>query len=133
SGHGCSGCRDQICGNAQRTSGKIFIILLHCCLPTVVIHRFYCIQIKSVTQQACYAASATGYLTGRPGACLVVSGPGLIHALGGMANANMNCWPVVVIGGSSDRNQETAGAFQEFPQVKHAFMWIFLPVDASLN
>lgn len=28
----------------------------------------------------------------RPGACLVVSGPGLIHALGGMANANMNCW-----------------------------------------
>uniref|UniRef100_A0A4W6DJF8 2-hydroxyacyl-CoA lyase n=1 Tax=Lates calcarifer TaxID=8187 RepID=A0A4W6DJF8_LATCA len=69
-------------------------------------------------QAACYAASAVGYLTGRPGACLVVSGPGLIHALGGMANANMNCWPVVVIGGSSDRNQETAGAFQEFPQVE---------------
>uniref|UniRef100_A0AAX7T481 2-hydroxyacyl-CoA lyase n=1 Tax=Astatotilapia calliptera TaxID=8154 RepID=A0AAX7T481_ASTCA len=67
-------------------------------------------------QAACYAASAVGYITGRPGACLVVSGPGLIHALGGMANANMNCWPVVVIGGSSDRNQETAGAFQEFPQ-----------------
>ncbi|KAI3360948.1 hypothetical protein L3Q82_013155, partial [Scortum barcoo] len=69
-------------------------------------------------QAACYAASAVGYLTGRPGACLVVSGPGLIHALGGMANANTNCWPVVVIGGSSDRNQETAGAFQEFPQVE---------------
>uniref|UniRef100_A0A3Q3AV34 2-hydroxyacyl-CoA lyase 1 n=1 Tax=Kryptolebias marmoratus TaxID=37003 RepID=A0A3Q3AV34_KRYMA len=43
-------------------------------------------------QAACYAASAIGYITGRPGACLVVSGPGLIHALGGMANANMNCW-----------------------------------------
>uniref|UniRef100_A0A8C5ANG5 2-hydroxyacyl-CoA lyase n=1 Tax=Gadus morhua TaxID=8049 RepID=A0A8C5ANG5_GADMO len=43
-------------------------------------------------QAACYAASAIGYLTGRPGACLVVSGPGLIHALGGMANANSNCW-----------------------------------------
>ncbi|XP_032414954.1 2-hydroxyacyl-CoA lyase 1 isoform X1 [Xiphophorus hellerii] len=69
-------------------------------------------------QAACYAASAVGYITGRPGACLVVSGPGLIHALGGMANANMNCWPVLVIGGSSDRNQETAGAFQEFPQVE---------------
>ncbi|XP_061771847.1 2-hydroxyacyl-CoA lyase 1 isoform X2 [Nerophis ophidion] len=69
-------------------------------------------------QAACYAASAIGYLTGRPGACLVVSGPGLIHALGGMANSNMNCWPVIVIGGSSDRNQETAGAFQEFPQVE---------------
>ncbi|KAJ0000309.1 hypothetical protein NQD34_012151 [Periophthalmus magnuspinnatus] len=69
-------------------------------------------------QAACYAASAIGYLTGRPGACLVVSGPGLIHALGGMANANENCWPVVVIGGSSDRNQEITGAFQEFPQVE---------------
>ncbi|XP_041104989.1 2-hydroxyacyl-CoA lyase 1 [Polyodon spathula] len=69
-------------------------------------------------QAACYAASAVGYLTGRPGVCLVVSGPGLIHALGGMANANMNCWPVIVIGGSSDQNQETMGAFQEFPQVE---------------
>lgn len=69
-------------------------------------------------QAACYAASAIGYLTGRPAVCLVVSGPGLIHALGGMANANVNCWPVIVLGGSSDRNQETTGAFQEFPQVE---------------
>lgn len=37
--------------------------------------------------------------------------------------------PVVVIGGSSDRNQETAGAFQEFPQViKNSF---FFHVDDS--
>ncbi|EHB12976.1 2-hydroxyacyl-CoA lyase 1 [Heterocephalus glaber] len=69
-------------------------------------------------QAASYAASAVGYLTGRPGVCLVVSGPGLIHALAGMANANMNCWPLIVIGGSSERNQETMGAFQEFPQVE---------------
>lgn len=33
--------------------------------------------------------------------------------------------PVIVIGGSSDRNQETAGAFQEFPQVIDTFTWIF--------
>ncbi|XP_054240911.1 2-hydroxyacyl-CoA lyase 1 isoform X4 [Indicator indicator] len=43
-------------------------------------------------QAACYAASAIGYLTGRPGVCLVVSGPGFLHALGGMANATINCW-----------------------------------------
>uniref|UniRef100_A0A669P6D3 2-hydroxyacyl-CoA lyase n=1 Tax=Phasianus colchicus TaxID=9054 RepID=A0A669P6D3_PHACC len=67
-------------------------------------------------QAACYAASAIGYLTGRPGVCLVVSGPGFLHTLGGMANATVNCWPLIVIGGSSDRNQETMGAFQEFPQ-----------------
>lgn len=69
-------------------------------------------------QAACYAASAVGYLTGRPAVCLVVSGPGLINTLSGMANSNMNCWPLIVIGGSSDSNQETMGAFQEFPQVE---------------
>uniref|UniRef100_A0A4W5Q8W7 2-hydroxyacyl-CoA lyase n=1 Tax=Hucho hucho TaxID=62062 RepID=A0A4W5Q8W7_9TELE len=79
-------------------------------------------------QAACYAASAVGYLTGRPGACLVVSGPGLIHALGGMANANMNCWPVIVIGGSSDQKQETTGAFQEFPQVTCLVFDQFFPI-----
>lgn len=30
-------------------------------------------------QSASYAAGAVGYLTGRPGVCLVVSGPGLVH------------------------------------------------------
>jgi 2-hydroxyacyl-CoA lyase 1 len=39
-----------------------------------------------------YAAQAIGYLTRKPGACLVVSGPGVIHALGGLANAQSNCW-----------------------------------------
>ncbi|NXV21990.1 HACL1 lyase, partial [Cepphus grylle] len=82
-------------------------------------------------QAACYAASAVGYLTGRPGVCLVVSGPGFLHALGGMANATMNCWPLVVIGGSSDRNQETMGAFQEFPQVEAGRLYNKLSVRPS--
>ncbi|KAM9307787.1 2-hydroxyacyl-CoA lyase 1 [Gastrophryne carolinensis] len=69
-------------------------------------------------QAAAYAASAVGYLTGRPAVCLAVSGPGLINTLSGMANSNMNCWPLIVLAGSSDSNQETMGAFQEFPQVE---------------
>ena len=68
-------------------------------------------------QAAAYGASVIGYLTGRPAVCLTVSGPGVIHAFGGMANANENCWPLIVIGGSSDDNQESMGAFQEYPQV----------------
>uniref|UniRef100_A0A669P9S6 2-hydroxyacyl-CoA lyase n=1 Tax=Phasianus colchicus TaxID=9054 RepID=A0A669P9S6_PHACC len=82
-------------------------------------------------QAACYAASAIGYLTGRPGVCLVVSGPGFLHTLGGMANATVNCWPLIVIGGSSDRNQETMGAFQEFPQVEAARLYNKLSVRPS--
>jgi 2-hydroxyacyl-CoA lyase 1 len=33
-------------------------------------------------QAASYAAQAYGYLTGRPGACIVVTGPGVVSATG---------------------------------------------------
>ncbi|KAK6732866.1 hypothetical protein RB195_016939 [Necator americanus] len=71
-------------------------------------------------QAACYAAQAMGYLTKKPAVCLVVSGPGLLHAVGGLANATVNCWPVICIGGSSDVDQENRGAFQEWPQTESA-------------
>ncbi|MGB2694256.1 MAG: thiamine pyrophosphate-binding protein, partial [Dehalococcoidia bacterium] len=66
-------------------------------------------------QSAGYAAQATSYLTGRPGACLVVSGPGMTNAITGLANAWSNCWPMVLLGGSSDMKQRGMGAFQETP------------------
>ncbi|XP_071451656.1 2-hydroxyacyl-CoA lyase 1-like [Hetaerina americana] len=69
-------------------------------------------------QAACYAAQAIGYLTRRPGVCLVVSGPGLLHVIGGMANAQVNCWPLLVIGGSCPQDHEAIGGFQEYPQVE---------------
>ncbi|PIO73487.1 thiamine pyrophosphate enzyme, TPP binding domain protein, partial [Teladorsagia circumcincta] len=75
---------------------------------------------KCLKEQACYAAQAMGYLTRKPAVCLVVSGPGLLHAIGGLANATVNCWPMICIGGSSDVDQENRGAFQEWPQVESA-------------
>lgn len=69
-------------------------------------------------QAACYAAQAIGYLTGKPGVCLVVSGPGLLHVTGGMANAQVNCWPLLVIAGSTSQDHEGIGGFQEYPQVE---------------
>ncbi len=71
-------------------------------------------------QSAAYAAQAASYLTGRPGACLVVSGPGMTNAISGLANAWSNCWPMVLLGGSSDTTQAGMGAFQEAPQVEAA-------------
>ena len=68
-------------------------------------------------QAASYAAQAAGYLLGRPQACLVVSGPGVIHALSGLANAQQNNWPMVLIGGASGIDQNGMGAFQEERQV----------------
>ncbi|CAD7089581.1 unnamed protein product [Hermetia illucens] len=69
-------------------------------------------------QAACYAAQAVGYLTGKPGVCLCVSGPGLLHVTGGMANAQMNCWPLVVIAGATSEDHEGIGGFQEYLQVE---------------
>ena len=69
-------------------------------------------------QSARYAAQAASYLVGRPQACLVVSGPGVIHALAGLANAEKNCWPMILIGGASPTYQSGMGAFQEENQVE---------------
>ncbi|XP_076167522.1 2-hydroxyacyl-CoA lyase [Ptiloglossa arizonensis] len=69
-------------------------------------------------QAACYAAQAYGYLTRRPVVVLCVSGPGLLHVIGGMANAQVNGWPVIVIGGSCPQDHEGIGGFQEWPQVE---------------
>lgn len=71
-------------------------------------------------QSASYAAQAAGYLTGRPGACLTVSGPGVVHGLAGLANAQQNAWPMVMIGGASPTYQNGMGAFQEERQVQIA-------------
>ena len=74
-------------------------------------------------QSASYAAQAVGYLTGRPGACLAVSGPGMTNAISGLANAWSNRWPMILLGGASDISQHGMGAFQEAPQVDAARPW----------
>jgi 2-hydroxyacyl-CoA lyase 1 len=71
-------------------------------------------------QSASYAAGLVGYLTGRPGACLAVSGPGMVHGIAGLANAWSNCWPMALLGGANDSYQDGQGAFQETPQVEAA-------------
>src|SRR5499427_4413072 len=68
-------------------------------------------------QAASYAAQAYGYLTGRPGACIVVTGPGVVHGLAGLADAQQNCWPMILIGGASETYRGGMGAFQEERQV----------------
>src|SRR4030088_3069970 len=68
-------------------------------------------------QAASYAAGGVGFLTGRPGSCIVVTGPGVIHGLSGLANAQQNCWPMILIGGASETYRNGMGSFQEERQV----------------
>eukprot|EP01111_Echinosteliopsis_oligospora_P017180 TRINITY_DN7365_c0_g1_i1.p1 TRINITY_DN7365_c0_g1~~TRINITY_DN7365_c0_g1_i1.p1 ORF type:complete len:552 (+),score=172.41 TRINITY_DN7365_c0_g1_i1:97-1752(+) len=74
-------------------------------------------------QSAGYAASVYGYLTKKPGCCLTVSGPGMLHALPGILNATGNCWPMMLISSSPDRALTMKGAFQEGPQLPVASLY----------
>ncbi|GKZ25638.1 hypothetical protein AbraIFM66951_007096 [Aspergillus brasiliensis] len=69
-------------------------------------------------EQACsYAASVYGYMTGRPGVCLVVGGPGVLHALAGIGNSSANNFPLLVLAGSAETTGVTKGAFQELDAI----------------
>lgn len=69
-------------------------------------------------EQACsYAATAYGYLTGKPGVCLLVGGPGILHAIAGVGNASANAWPTLFLGGNSEQVLNGKGAFQEMNSV----------------
>ncbi|PWA67968.1 thiamine pyrophosphate dependent pyruvate decarboxylase family protein [Artemisia annua] len=68
-------------------------------------------------QSAGYAASAYGYLTGKPGFLLTVSGPGCVHGLAGLSNAAVNTWPMVMISGSCDQKDFGRGDFQALDPV----------------
>lgn len=70
-------------------------------------------------QAASYAALAYGYLTGRPGVLLVVGGPGIVHAMAGVFNSQLNRWPLLVLAGSSSHDEVGRGGFQELDQVSY--------------
>ena len=71
-------------------------------------------------QAAAYAAQAAGYMNGRIGAAAVVSGPGMTNAITALGNAEANCWPMLLIAGSSSTELMERGDFQEAPQVQAA-------------
>ena len=54
-------------------------------------------------QSAGNAAAIAGYLTAKPGICMTVSAPGFLNGLVALANATINCFPMILISGSSDR------------------------------
>ncbi|OCK80344.1 hypothetical protein K432DRAFT_443234 [Lepidopterella palustris CBS 459.81] len=68
-------------------------------------------------QAASYAATAYGYLTGRPGVCLVVGGPGVLHAMPGIGNSSINAFPMLLLAGSCETHLVTKGAFQELDSI----------------
>ena len=54
-------------------------------------------------QHAGNAAAATGFLAQKPGICLTLSAPGFLNGLTALSNATVNCFPMILISGSSER------------------------------
>src|ERR1051326_5505763 len=54
-------------------------------------------------QSAGNAAAIAGFLTQKPGICMTVSAPGFLNGVVALANATTNCFPMILISGSSDR------------------------------
>lgn len=70
-------------------------------------------------QHAGFAASVAGYLTKKPGICMTVSAPGFLNGLTALANATTNCWPMILISGSSEREivDLMQGDYEEMDQL----------------
>ncbi|MGM4962173.1 oxalyl-CoA decarboxylase [Tardiphaga sp. 1201_B9_N1_1] len=70
-------------------------------------------------QAAGYAASIAGYLTKKPGVCLTVSAPGFLNGLTALAHATTNCFPMILISGSSEREivDLQQGDYEEMDQL----------------
>jgi oxalyl-CoA decarboxylase len=66
-----------------------------------------------------HAAATAGYLTKKPGICLTVSAPGFLNGLVALANATTNCFPMILISGSSEREivDLQQGDYEEMDQL----------------
>ncbi|QBQ97374.1 oxalyl-CoA decarboxylase [Paraburkholderia pallida] len=73
-------------------------------------------------QNAGNAAAIAGYMTKKPGICLTVSAPGFLNGLTALANATTNCFPMILISGSSEREivDLQQGDYEEMDQLNAA-------------
>src|SRR6187455_2206237 len=70
-------------------------------------------------QHAGNAAAAAGFLTQKPGICMTVSAPGFLNGLTALTNATTNCFPMILISGSSEREivDLQQGDYEEMDQL----------------
>ena len=70
-------------------------------------------------QNAGHAAAISGFMTQKPGVCLTVSAPGFLNGLTALANATTNCFPMILVSGSSEREivDLQQGDYEEMDQL----------------
>lgn len=70
-------------------------------------------------QNAGNAAAIAGFMTQKPGVCLTVSAPGFLNGLTALTNATTNCFPMILMSGSSEREivDLQQGDYEEMDQL----------------
>src|SRR5436309_13004695 len=68
-------------------------------------------------QSAAFMGQAYSRLLQKPSVCMAASGPGVINLTTGIANALIDCCPVVAVGGSCPIGQNGRQVFQEIDQL----------------
>jgi oxalyl-CoA decarboxylase len=70
-------------------------------------------------QNAGNAAAIAGFMTQKPGVCLTVSAPGFLNGLTALTNATTNCFPMILLSGSSEREivDLQQGDYEEMDQL----------------
>jgi acetolactate synthase-1/2/3 large subunit len=82
---------------------------------------------------AVYAASGYARATGRPGVVAVTSGPGILNAITGIAAANLDEAPVVVLTGDVGSNSAGKGALQDGGPAGLDIAAMFRPITKSVE
>jgi len=130
---------------APRTGAQLIALALHE-LGVKVIFGLVGIPVIQIAEEAIAlgirfiafrneqaASYAYGYLTGRPGVCLVVGGPGVLHAMAGIGNSSANAFPMLILAGSSETHLIHKGAFQELDAISLLTPHTKISIRSSLD
>lgn len=93
-------------------------------------------RIRHVTprheQGAAFMADGYARRSGKPGVCLLISGPGLTNAITGIAQAMQDSIPMLVISGVNPQDQRRQGVLHELPD-QHGLMQVLTGNSQSIT
>jgi len=89
---------------------------MHQTMRTAIADGVRCLDVRH-EQAAAMMAIAYARVLNRPGICLACSGPGVLNLTTGVAQAHVDCAPVIAIGGAYPLAEQGMGSFQEIDQI----------------
>lgn len=111
----------ELLGKALKHHGieTVFCLMggpMHQTMRTAIAEGIRCLDVRH-EQAAAMMATAYARVLNRTGVCLACSGPGVLNLTTGVAQAYVDCAPVLVLGGAYPLSEHGTGSFQELDQI----------------